>query len=151
MEVDEQVVRVLEDRIEALKAENASMQAASKRQNGPRRLILIRHGESEGNVDQEIYKTKADNALHLTNAGWKQAIGAGARLKEVIGDESVYFIVSPYVRTRETFNGLAKSFGGFDAQNWREDPRLREQVSRSHICATLILSVRILATFKIRR
>jgi hypothetical protein len=39
----------------------------------PKRLILVRHGESEGNVDHTIYASVADNALHLTERGWLQA------------------------------------------------------------------------------
>jgi broad specificity phosphatase PhoE len=136
MEVDKQLVAALEGRIVALQAANEALLQAASGATGaagagkvsmPKRLILVRHGESEGNVDQEIYKSTADNALHLTAAGWKQAIGAGKRMKAIIGDESTYFITSPYARTRETFNGLAQSFGGVDSLNWSEDPRLREQ------------------------
>ena len=93
----------------------------------PRRLVIVRHGESEGNVDKEIYKTVADNALHLTESGWKQALCAGRAMKEIIGDESVFFHVSPYVRTRETFHAIAKAFGPLESVHWKEDPRIREQ------------------------
>eukprot|EP00928_Gymnodinium_smaydae_P091551 TRINITY_DN7526_c0_g1_i2.p1 TRINITY_DN7526_c0_g1~~TRINITY_DN7526_c0_g1_i2.p1 ORF type:complete len:298 (+),score=24.43 TRINITY_DN7526_c0_g1_i2:89-982(+) len=96
----------------------------------PKRLILVRHGQSEGNVDHTIYKHTADNALHLTRAGQQQALAAGRRLKELLGDEPAKFIVSPYVRTRETFAGIAQSFspsGNIDDLDWSEDPRLREQ------------------------
>lgn len=93
----------------------------------PRRLILVRHGESEGNVDQNIYQSVADGLLHLTEEGWKQARCAGRELKKLIGDEPVKFMVSPYVRTRETFNAIVESFGGADTVEWYEDPRIREQ------------------------
>ena len=43
------------------------------RSRTPKRLILVRHGESEGNVDPLIYASVADNALHLTDRGWLQA------------------------------------------------------------------------------
>ena len=35
----------------------------------PQRIILIRHGESEGNINKEIYTQKPDYALYLTNKG----------------------------------------------------------------------------------
>jgi broad specificity phosphatase PhoE len=71
-----------------------------------------------------------DNSLHLTADGRSQALDAGKRLKELIGDESVRFIVSPYVRAKETFNGIL--YGGtFNEVNQNRDVsydiRIREQ------------------------
>lgn len=94
-------------------------------ERSPKRLILIRHGESMGNVDSKIYCTQADNQVHLTREGFLQAMRAGESLKKLIGDDSVRFFVSPYVRTRETLNGIIKSWG--EQVKWTEDPRLREQ------------------------
>ena len=39
----------------------------------PRRIILIRHGESEGNVDSTVYSRTPDHAVELTSKGIKQA------------------------------------------------------------------------------
>jgi len=39
------------------------------RQRYPTRVILFRHGESEGNVNLDIYRTKPDPALWLTATG----------------------------------------------------------------------------------
>lgn len=41
----------------------------------PKRIILIRHGESQGNVDQNAYVTTADWRIPITNLGKKQAQG----------------------------------------------------------------------------
>jgi len=35
-------------------------------------------------------------------------------------------MMSPYVRTKETFNGIAAAYGGIDEVLWIEEPRLRE-------------------------
>jgi broad specificity phosphatase PhoE len=43
----------------------------------PIRIFIIRHGESEGNVDKNIYLKKPDYALNLTSTGIEQARGAG--------------------------------------------------------------------------
>lgn len=43
----------------------------------PKRIILIRHGESEGNVDKNIYEQKPDYALELTHRGIHQAKEVG--------------------------------------------------------------------------
>lgn len=91
----------------------------------PKRIILIRHGESEGNVNHDIYKTKPDHKLSLTRNGCNQALNAGVYIKELIGNESAHYYVSPYQRSRETLNFLLSS--GMPPGKIFEDPRLREQ------------------------
>ncbi|MBK7311909.1 MAG: phosphoglycerate mutase family protein [Sphingobacteriaceae bacterium] len=61
----------------------------------PKRIISIRHGESEGNVDKMVYNQKPDYTLELTQKGLNQALEAGKRLKEIVKDESLFFYVSP--------------------------------------------------------
>lgn len=92
----------------------------------PKRIILIRHGESEGNLDRNTYASKQDYKLLLTEQGIKQAEQAGLELKNIIGDESVIFYVSPLWRTRMTFEHIAKGLNR-EKIRWVEDPRLREQ------------------------
>ena len=43
----------------------------------PQRIVLVRHGESEGNVDETIYERVPDHALELTWRGRKQAEATG--------------------------------------------------------------------------
>jgi len=136
---------------------NENSQLAQEREGVdtmPCRITLIRHGQSEGNIDSAIYQTKPDNALQLTELGWVQARMAGQALRGQItkqdGDKSIHFVVSPYVRTMETFHGIAsawcdpeKAFGHIKDKDirlaawydrlaekgltWHEDPRIREQ------------------------
>lgn len=114
------------------RTQSAAQRKSSKfwqgQMNRPKRLIFIRHGESEANVKRDITMTVPDHLLHLTEKGREQALDAGNRLKEIIGDETLKFIVSPYVRTRETFNGIKQAWGS-EAENleWRSDVRIREQ------------------------
>ena len=49
----------------------------SSRRNLPKRVILVRHGESEGNADHTRYRTKADNLIELTPRGMEQAEAVG--------------------------------------------------------------------------
>ncbi|KAG7351878.1 histidine phosphatase superfamily branch 1 protein [Nitzschia inconspicua] len=119
----------------------------------PEKLVLIRHGQSMGNINEVLYSTTPDNAMPLTRLGWEQARNAGAILKDKIltSGESVHFIVSPYVRTVETFHGIVSawcdpstpefaSIANHDEKvkawygrliqlglTWNEDSRLREQ------------------------
>lgn len=90
----------------------------------PRRIILVRHGESEGNYDDTIYERVPDHALALTPRGLRQAEGTGERLRNVLGKERVSAYVSPYRRTHETLAAF-----GLDPvlMRVREEPRLREQ------------------------
>ena len=98
-----------------------------------------------------MLSVNSDNAMPLTDLGWEQARMAGKVLKEKVfgAQETVHFIVSPYVRTVETFHGLVsawcdpKDFShikGRDARvkawygrlmemglTWNEDSRIREQ------------------------
>ena len=92
----------------------------------PKRIILIRHGESEGNFDKNTYAEKQDYKLLLTAEGIRQASAAGNELKELLGDERIMFYISPLWRTRMTFENIAKAFNT-EKILWREDPRLREQ------------------------
>lgn len=90
----------------------------------PRRIVLVRHGESVGNADDSVYERQPDHALPLTAAGRAQAVQAGGRLRELFGRERVSVYVSPYRRTHQTLAHL-----GLDPQvvRIREEPRLREQ------------------------
>ena len=92
----------------------------------PNRIILIRHGESEGNADKNIYARKPDYALRLTDPGKQQARKAGQALRELIGSESIGYYVSPHFRTRDTFQELVKAFEELPLIE-REEPRIREQ------------------------
>ncbi|GAA1126866.1 MULTISPECIES: histidine phosphatase family protein [Streptomyces violaceusniger group] len=90
----------------------------------PRRIVLLRHGESEGNVDDSVYERVPDHALRLTDTGRRQAEAAGGRLRATFGDERVSIYVSPYRRTHQTLKLL-----DLDPSRTRvrEEPRLREQ------------------------
>jgi len=116
----------------------------------PSKLIMVRHGQSEGNVDEELYSKIPDNAMRLTKLGWEMARMAGKALREQLPEgETIHFVVSPYTRTVETFHGLASAwcdpqeFNHITNRNkrlkawysrlmesgltWHEDPRIREQ------------------------
>ena len=88
------------------------------------RIILLRHGQSIGNVDESAYCHVPDHSLPLTALGQRQARAAGPRVKALIGDEPVAVYVSPYVRTRKTLEGLRL---GDQAERVVAEPRLREQ------------------------
>ncbi|ETV89196.1 hypothetical protein, variant [Aphanomyces astaci] len=98
------------------------------KRKSPKRIILVRHGQSEGNENPDLYRVTPDNAMHMTGLGRLQARAAGKCMKEIIGNESVRCIVSPCVRTIETFEEILSAWGE-DAHHipWTEEPRIREQ------------------------
>lgn len=93
----------------------------------PKRILLVRHGESTGNRDRSVYSTTPDYAVTLTQRGKRQAINAGKRLKKILNGGTAQFYVSPYFRTRQTFQGITQEVKIKLDRNHREDPRIREQ------------------------
>lgn len=94
----------------------------------PRKIILVRHGQSEGNVNKNIYKEKPDYSVHLTELGRRQAHDVGKNLKELIGNvDRVKFYTSPFWRARETTAEIKKWFDPSQCEPVYEDARLREQ------------------------
>ena len=93
-----------------------------------KRIILIRHGESEGNVDESAYVNTADWQIRLTQKGKDQAHYAGKKLRELLkDDESIFFYVSPYKRTIETLEQIQSHFSKNQIWGVREEPRIAEQ------------------------
>ena len=92
----------------------------------PKRIILVRHGESAANVDPVVYSQTPDHLIHLTETGKEQAREAGRKVAALIGEEAFGVYASPYLRTLETKDSLLEGMGRqpvFDYQ----DPSLREQ------------------------
>lgn len=77
-------------------------------------------------MDKRKYQTVQDFALRLTSTGVEQAKLAGKQIKSIIGDEAIYVYLSPFFRTRETFENIR---GAIESNIYKtiEDPRIREQ------------------------
>lgn len=94
-------------------------------------LILLRHGEAEGNKaskrsrkgDHSLFtpefKKKDSSQWRLTDEGITQAIVAGIWLKQINFDAH---ITSSYLRASETASQL-----NLPKANWQEDPLVRER------------------------
>ena len=90
------------------------------------KIILIRHGESEGNVDPAIYRNTYDHDVKLTKKGKDQAKNVGKILKTILDKNELDIYVSPYKRTIETWEGIKKGLKKKHL-NVELEPRLREQ------------------------
>ena len=86
------------------------------------KVVLLRHGECLGNVDESAYTRIPDHALALTAHGEAQATAAGPGIKELVGDARLGVYVSPYRRTLHTLALL-----GLHPVWTVQEPRLREQ------------------------
>jgi len=103
----------------------------------PRRIILVRHGESQGNLDNSTYTHVPDHQIGLTAQGMKQAEECGRNIREIIEsggggsspstDWRVYFYVSPYQRTLSTLREMGRAFEREHIIGVREEVRIREQ------------------------
>lgn len=114
------------------------------------RVFLIRHGLSEANLDKGINARVADHAVKLAAEGHGQAEEAGRALAAYLADHPIpesdrpaiaqlppgmevsyaprraRMFVSPYLRTRETADGVARGFADAVAFDRREAIELRE-------------------------
>jgi broad specificity phosphatase PhoE len=100
----------------------------------PRELWLLRHAESEANLataqawrdGAEVLDHDADEEVALSARGRQQADDAGRRLAELEPSRRpTLALVSPYRRTRETFERMVAA-GGLDLPA-HTDERLRER------------------------
>jgi broad specificity phosphatase PhoE len=100
-----------------------------KEYHKPRSILLVRHGQSEGNIDERKYQTVGDVHIQLTEEGKQQASLAGEEIAAKVAGRKVFVYVSPYTRTRETAEIIKGQLqkAKIDVVLWREDPRIRER------------------------
>lgn len=97
----------------------------------PRRIILVRHAESEGNIDNFAYTYVPDPQVPLTLRGMQQAEQAGHKIKEAMDSDgqpyNLFFYTSPYKRSRQTHDSLSSCFTPEQLKGVQEEVQLREQ------------------------
>lgn len=81
-----------------------------------KRLILIRHGQSEANINYDIMQHVHEKDIQLTAKGYHDAVQAGVDLKSIlkefkssdgVGIDEPVFIVSPWTRAHQTYRFIA--------------------------------------------
>ena len=89
-------------------------------------IKLVRHGESQANVDDATAAETADHLVPLTPLGIAQAKEAGRSLgKDYMTASLIY--TSPFRRARQTMAAILEGAGLTpDQVSVWEDPRLRE-------------------------
>ena len=92
----------------------------------PKRIILLRHGESMANVDPTVYAQMPDWRIALTENGVRQARETGEKIAELLQGESFGVFCSPYLRTIQTKDAMLTGMERVPAFDY-QDPSLREQ------------------------
>ncbi|KAL3151110.1 hypothetical protein ABBQ38_012977 [Trebouxia sp. C0009 RCD-2024] len=97
----------------------------------PRRIILVRHAESEGNIDNFAYTYVPDPQVPLTLRGLQQAEQAGKKIKQAMDSDgmpyNLFFYTSPYKRSRQTHDSVSSCFAPDQLKGVQEEVQLREQ------------------------
>ena len=70
------------------------------------RLILVRHGESEGNAARRF---TTNPEIELTALGWEQAHAAGARIRADFATQRI--VASSFRRAQQTASAIAAAVG----------------------------------------
>lgn len=80
-------------------------------------------------MKQKFALKMGDDKTPLTEAGHRQARKTGPKIFDIVGAVPDVIIVSPYQRTRETFDDMASTAGSvIRVENRIYDERIREQV-----------------------
>jgi len=90
-----------------------------RHQSSPIEYLLVRHGESEANVDASLYSTVPDHAVRLSKRGEEQAREAGQQIKKYFEDKygkkkedwKCRIWTSTYKRTRQTASLIQEEAG----------------------------------------
>ena len=95
----------------------------------PQKIILVRHGQSEANLDPKVYSNTPNNKINLTEKGEKEAREVAERIQKIINPkDTLKFYVSSYRRAIQTYNQIEYIFKQknyiFDTQI---EPLLKEQ------------------------
>ncbi|WP_462413126.1 histidine phosphatase family protein [Neobacillus sp. Marseille-QA0830] len=86
-------------------------------------IYVIRHGESQHNVDRTVMAHTHDSQHSLTELGFKQAEETGEFMKTILNEKTVLF-VSPYLRTKQTAQAIHTSLP--EGVPFLENPLIRE-------------------------
>lgn len=95
----------------------------------PKRIIVVRHGESFANADVKVFSSTPNHMIKLNPKGIGQARKCGQLIKQLVSDEDwkVFFYVSPTARTVESLREIGRAFPKRRVVGVKEEHALREQ------------------------
>ncbi|KAL0452073.1 UNVERIFIED_CONTAM: Phosphoglycerate mutase-like protein AT74H [Sesamum latifolium] len=93
-----------------LSCKNSFSNNKQKQNYLPKRIILVRHGETEVNEDETVLEYVPNYKINLSKKGRHQAHKTGSKIREIVSETDecwkVFFYVSPSSRTRETMEEI---------------------------------------------
>ncbi|KAK4403979.1 Phosphoglycerate mutase-like protein AT74H [Sesamum angolense] len=114
-----------------LSCKNSFSNNKQKQNYLPKRIILVRHGETQVNEDETVLEYLPNYKIELSKKGRRQAQETGSKIREIVSENGecwkVFFYVSPLRRTRETMEEIIETFPEERVVGVREECRLREQ------------------------
>lgn len=93
----------------------------------PLQVYLVRHGQSEGNLDTQVYYDKNDCDIELTSLGHEQSLAAGTELATLLTHPHPQVICSPYMRAKQTASNIYSILAQDSLPSLREDVLVRER------------------------
>ena len=100
--------------------------------HAPRRIYLIRHGESIATRDPSVFGRRNPETLGLTQWGHRQAQETGLKLRDlytsdpILKGRKIHLYYNSHLRIIESASAFAKGFA-LDIPHWREDALLAER------------------------
>ena len=94
------------------------------------KIVFIRHGQSEGNIDYRVYDEICDDKIPLTGLGKGQAQKLGENFFSMCGikkKEKINIFCSTHLRAMQTLSCINKSCPSLNVISSKFDPRLVEQ------------------------
>lgn len=95
-----------------------------------KRIFLVRHGESEANLDPTLLQTASDHRVSLSPRGHEQAAQTGKFLADALtmNHHKLRIWHSPYTRARQTAQDISLALSAVEMQHtMRESVLLCEQ------------------------
>nr|GME17326.1 phosphoglycerate mutase-like protein AT74H [Ipomoea batatas] len=96
----------------------------------PKRIIVVRHGESFANADVKVFSSTPNHMIKLNPKGIGQARKCGQLIKQLVSEDEdwkVFFYVSPTARTVESLREIGRAFPKRRVVGVKEEHALREQ------------------------
>ncbi|MCC7004475.1 phosphoglycerate mutase family protein [Candidatus Nomurabacteria bacterium] len=76
----------------------------------PKKIIVMRHAESQEDVDKTVYAYTSDLDISLSPYGEIQSVNMSPKLASRIEGSHVHFYISPGLRLRQTYNLMTAHF-----------------------------------------
>lgn len=94
------------------------------------KLYLVRHGQSEGNVNKQVYFEKSDCDIQLTEKGKEDALDAANAILSLSNDSHFGMFHSTYKRAKQTseiIHERMENYPGVSLDKARSSPLCRER------------------------